>query len=135
MLPTARKLYAASAMAATALAGCSSTRESPTMMAADARPENDDAAPPICTAGETRCDGTDLWTCELGAFVPNEACAVECDAPAECDPCAPELLGNSYIGCEYYAVVTPNSVRSGIFHFAVAISNTSRSPTVVTIEG
>jgi hypothetical protein len=49
-------------------------------------------------------------------------------------PCSNRSLGKSYIGCEYYATVTSQLVNPS-FQFAVAISNTTSSPAMVTIEG
>lgn len=50
------------------------------------------------------------------------------------DPCAPEVLGKSYVGCEYFATVTANAV-DGVYDFAVTISNSSTTEASVTIEG
>jgi hypothetical protein len=47
--------------------------------------------------------------------------------------CAPQHLGQNYMGCEYYPTVTGNEVNS-TFEFAVAISNTTSNATHVTIE-
>jgi hypothetical protein len=49
--------------------------------------------------------------------------------------CAPRLLGQSYIGCEYYATITANLLRVTDFPFAVAVSNASGEPASVTIDG
>ncbi len=48
--------------------------------------------------------------------------------------CSPRNLGTSYIGCEYFPTVTGNEVANE-FDFAVAVSNTTGSPSNVTIEG
>jgi len=48
--------------------------------------------------------------------------------------CAPQYLGQSYIGCEYYPTVTGNEV-DGRFTYAVAISNTSAEAANIHIEG
>jgi hypothetical protein len=75
------------------------------------------------TAADDNCDGTAL-TC-TGSNECNAATG-QCIAA-----CSPELLGNSYVGCDYYPTVTSNSqLNSRVapgqtgFHFAVAISNT-----------
>ena len=59
-----------------------------------------------------------------------------------CDPgtggctgaCAPQVLGNSYIGCEYYPTVTGNTAGTE-FDFAIAIANTASADATVTIDG
>src|SRR3990172_4040423 len=48
--------------------------------------------------------------------------------------CAPQNLGESYIGCEYYAVVTGNAVGNN-FAFSVAVSNTTGDVANITIDG
>ena len=48
-------------------------------------------------------------------------------------PCAPQMLGKSYIGCEYYPTVIGNEVLDA-FQFAVAIGNTTSDPADITIE-
>jgi hypothetical protein len=51
-----------------------------------------------------------------------------------CDgPCAPQLLGRSYVGCEYYPTVTATEVDNN-FNFAVAVSNTTGENADVTID-
>src|SRR5262245_3466397 len=71
-------------------------------------------------------------------------CTAECDPllGLSCDPatgrcdgaCAPDRLGQSYVGCEYYATVTVNDIPLP-FHFAAVISNPGPDPARVTIEG
>src|SRR5690348_11563662 len=48
--------------------------------------------------------------------------------------CSPQNLGQSYIGCDYYATVTGNAVGNE-FNFAVAISNTGAAQADITIDG
>jgi hypothetical protein len=51
-----------------------------------------------------------------------------------CDgPCAPQLLGRSYVGCEYYPTVTATEVDNN-FNFAVAVSNTTSETADVTVD-
>ncbi len=95
----------------------------------------------VCEVGTATCNGNTATVCnESGTgFVD-----VECD-PVQgmtCDPaaggcvgdCAPESLGTSYIGCDYYPTVTGNTAGA-TFDFAVAIANTASSDATVTIEG
>jgi hypothetical protein len=49
-------------------------------------------------------------------------------------PCAPQTLGQSYIGCDYFPTVTGNYV-SAEFSFAVAVANTTNSMATITMEG
>lgn len=48
--------------------------------------------------------------------------------------CDPAVLGESYIGCEYFPTVTGNEV-DGTFRFAVAVSNASGTTAEVRIDG
>jgi hypothetical protein len=48
--------------------------------------------------------------------------------------CAPQNLGSSYIGCDYFPTVTGNTAGT-MFDFAVAIANTSNDTAKVNIEG
>jgi hypothetical protein len=60
---------------------------------------------------------------------------MEC-APDGCKgPCSPAVLGQSYVGCEYWPTVTMNGVFEDSFFFAVAIGSTSPDTTHVVIEG
>jgi hypothetical protein len=94
----------------------------------------------VCTPGTTYCSGDDVQVCNdagdgwqlqetcdgtLGFFchIGNGSCE---------ELCAPENIGPSYIGCEYYPTVTSNSV-STTFNFAVAVANTSAQQATVTV--
>ncbi len=68
---------------------------------------------PTCNAGEGQ-------TCAGGR------CAGRCDQSA---------LGRSYLGCEYWATVTPNSQLAASFQFAVVLSNPQTYPVQVTLTG
>src|SRR5690606_19381158 len=94
-----------------------------------------------CVPGTYRCDGNTLYACHDGSgWDVKDVCDPElgltCDATyGLCDgPCAPEVLGNSYIGCEYFPTVTANHV-STTFDFAIAVSNTSSSPAQIVVRG
>ena len=49
-------------------------------------------------------------------------------------PCALQTLGQTYIGCDYYATQSSQLVNPS-FQFAIAVSNTTSSVANVTIEG
>lgn len=94
-----------------------------------------------CNPGFGTCNGeTSHYCLPDGSGYADEVCdnsiGVVCNADTgRCDgPCAPENLGESYIGCEYYAAVSGNAVGN-MFNFAVAISNTSGYTANVTIDG
>jgi hypothetical protein len=94
-----------------------------------------------CNPGYGECVGDTSHHClPDGSGFTDEVCDVSigvvCNVDTgRCDgPCAPENLGDSYIGCDYYASVTGNAVGNN-FTFAVAISNTSGYPANVTIDG
>lgn len=94
-----------------------------------------------CVPGTGTCNGDVSTVC-----LPDGSGYVDeyCDPVmgSSCDPgagtctgaCTATALGQSYIGCEYYATVTSQLVNPS-FQFAVAISNTTSSPATVTIEG
>jgi hypothetical protein len=71
---------------------------------------------------DTNCDPVQGMTCDTGTGL--------CTGP-----CAPQTLGTSYIGCEYYPTVTGNDVDKTTFDYAVAIANTSSAVAMVTIDG
>ena len=90
-----------------------------------------------CVPGEGTCDGDVATQCKQdGSGFEDIACdpvqGVACEGGACVGACSPAALGDSYIGCDYYAVVTPNLV-STIFDFAVVVSNTSADDATVTI--
>lgn len=93
----------------------------------------DPDAPGTCSGGvSTRCkaDGSGWFqqTCD-----PLQGSACDATSGACTGPCAPDALGTSYIGCDYYPTVTATTVLSQ-FHFAVTVSNPGASPATVTIS-
>ena len=93
-----------------------------------------------CTPGEGTCDGAVAKRCRpdgsgLDETYCDEVQDVVCDAEvgACVGACAPEVLGTSYIGCEYYPVITPNQVDQS-FTFAVVVSNVTDEDADVTIS-
>jgi hypothetical protein len=96
----------------------------------------------LCVPGSYSCDenGNSQQCANDGMSFGD---AVECDQVqgVTCDEnsgtctgaCAPDTLGLSYIGCDYYPTVTANVVATN-FHFAVAVANTSDSPANVRID-
>jgi hypothetical protein len=105
----------------------------------------DDACAPdlgcvLCVPGEGSCEGEGLAKIcnDMGDGYVDETCdtvqGVTCDADlGQCvGACAPDNLGISYIGCDYYPVVTPNVV-SASFNFAVVVSNTSANSAHITV--
>jgi hypothetical protein len=66
------------------------------------------------------CNGAEGLTCVGGR------CVSRCDQAA---------LGRSYLGCEYWAAVTPNSQLSGSFQFAVVLSNPNPYAVTASISG
>lgn len=105
-------------------------------------------------SGDAEDDSID--TCEPGASWCGDGVSRVCKADGSgwiespCDPvqgmgcdidtkvcvgeCTHANLGDSYIGCEYFATVTGNHVHSE-FSFAVAISNTSDTEARIQIDG
>ena len=95
----------------------------------------------VCKPDTGTCNGDNSHAClSDGSGFADEYCdpvmGSTCDANSGIctGPCSDRALGKSYIGCEYYATVTSQLVQPS-FQFAVAISNTTTSPAMVTIEG
>jgi hypothetical protein len=95
-----------------------------------------------CLPGTGYCDGDIAYAClPDGSGHTPQPCdslqGVTCsENVGQCiGACAPESLGNSYIGCDYYPTITPNPLLENIniFTFAVAVANTTNSPATVTV--
>ncbi len=94
----------------------------------------------LCVPGEGTCNGDTLTVCtDDGQGYEDELCdsvqGVMCDADlGKCiGACAPDTLGLSYIGCDYYPTVTANVVATN-FNFAVIVSNTSSNTANVRVD-
>jgi hypothetical protein len=100
-----------------------------------------DGACTLCSGGTGTCNGETSHACSAdgSGFVDIDCdplLGLTCDADVGvCSgTCAPSQLGTSYIGCEYYPVVTANMVDE-IFDFAVVVSNSSTIDATVTFDG
>ncbi len=96
----------------------------------------------LCIPGQGQCDGDNILTCnENGdAWEPGETCdglqGLSCDPDLEQCVGACAGLGLSYVGCDYYAVVTQqhdgyNTAPQN--EFAVAVANTADQVATVTV--
>jgi len=92
-----------------------------------------------CLPGTGSCDGNTAHQCKgdgsgFQDFVCDPVIGSSC-VDGECTgPCAPDSLGKSYIGCDYYPTVTPNTqLANGSANYAVAVSNTTASDATVTV--
>lgn len=93
-----------------------------------------------CVPGEASCSGNVSTVCKGDGsgyltFDCDPVQGVTCNpATGYCEgACAPQGLGQSFVGCDYYPTVLPNVVSTNPFTFAVAISNTTASPANVTV--
>ena len=93
-----------------------------------------------CTPGEGTCNGDVSSVCNnegtgFDEFNCDPVQGVSCNPnTGKCEgTCAPENLGQSYIGCDYYPTVTENELLSGNPHFAVAVANTTNTTANITI--
>jgi IgGFc binding protein len=93
-----------------------------------------------CIPDTGTCAGNVGSYCKAdGSGYTTETCdaleGMTCDnATGRCKgDCAPSALGSSYVGCEYFPTVTANLTDSSVFHFAVAVSNTTSNAATVTI--
>jgi hypothetical protein len=64
---------------------------------------------------------------------PDQGLTCDAVSGACSGPCAAQVIGKSYIGCDYYPTVTANVVSENPFHFAVSVSNTSVNPANVKV--
>jgi hypothetical protein len=95
----------------------------------------------VCRPGTGTCNGNESHTCASdGAGYIDSTCdpmqGVSCDeSTGACvGACAPQNLGSSYIGCDYFPTVTGNTAGTQ-FDFAVVIANTTPDPAMIHIEG
>ena len=94
-----------------------------------------------CVPGTGSCAGESARICKpdgtgyIEVFCdPAQGLACNDDTGLCEGACAPQNLGSTYTGCEYFATVTGNLV-SGQYQFAVVISNVSAAAAQVTIDG
>ena len=92
-----------------------------------------------CVPGSAACDGEVSRVCGADGLThvethcdPVQGLACDLETGRCVGACAPDELGASYIGCDYYPTVTPNVVDP-LFSFAVAVSNTTGAPAKVKI--
>lgn len=95
----------------------------------------------VCRPGTGTCNGDESHACASdGSGYIDSTCdplqGVTCDgATGACvGACAPQHIGSSYIGCDYFPTVTGNTAGTQ-FDFAVAIANTTPESTAIHIEG
>ncbi len=95
----------------------------------------------LCQPNTGTCNGPNATMCKedgsgyIDVFCdPIQGLSCDVDLGLCVGECAPQYLGRSYIGCEYYPTVTGNEV-DGRFTYAVAISNTSGEAANIHIEG
>ena len=105
----------------------------------------DDGSGGPCSDGETRCDGTDFEQCRGGVWTGVEGCVdgQSCNPDVGCidGGCAGEIVGNSYLGCDYLAADLPQWGQStlGIAtiaadqQFAIAVANPWPDPITVRV--
>jgi hypothetical protein len=95
-----------------------------------------------CMPGATQCAGKVAQKCDdLGKWQDLELCddvqGLMCDAQlGQCvGACAANLLGNSYIGCDYYPTTLANlhETQPWNFHYAVVVANTTNAMANITI--
>ena len=95
----------------------------------------------LCVADTGTCTGNVSHACNDGGtgFVdttcdPAEGMTCDANSGLCTGQCAPQNLGTSYIGCDYYPTVTGNTAGTE-FDFAIAIANTTNADATVTIDG
>ena len=95
----------------------------------------------VCQPGTGTCNGDQSHACANdGSGYVDSLCdpqqGMSCNAATgQCGgACAPQNLGSSYIGCDYFPTVTGNTAGT-TFDFAVAIANTTSDAARIQIEG
>ncbi len=94
----------------------------------------------VCQPGSSTCNGDTEHVCNSSGTGwvdhfcdPVQGSSCNPDTGRCTGPCAPDALGDSYIGCDYYPTVSGNIVLD-YFQFAVAVANTSNEVAMVTID-
>jgi hypothetical protein len=86
-----------------------------------------------CIPGSGTCSGNNGTLCKSdGSGYVTNTCdpqlGLSCNGGVCLGDCSPSNIGQSYIGCEYYAVTMSNSLLAqSTFPFAISVSNTSTS--------
>jgi hypothetical protein len=93
----------------------------------------------ICTPDSRFCQGDVARKCKPdGSGFKDEECdpllGSACVDGGCTGPCAPEAVGRSYVGCDYFPTVTTNGMPLQTAHFAVAVSNTTPDEATVTVS-
>lgn len=101
---------------------------------------DDDLGCVSCVPGTADCVGDTSYLCRedgsgYDAIFCDPVQGVGCEIDTgRCEgACAPQYLGKSYIGCDYFPTITGNEVNAN-FEFAVAVANTSTVVATVTVE-
>jgi hypothetical protein len=100
----------------------------------------------VCMPGLSRCGITagreqQVESCRAdgGGWNPGPTCdtaqGMACTGGRCASRCDEAALGRSYLGCDYWATVTPNSQLGTAFDFAVVLSNPQTYPVQASITG
>ncbi|WP_157069973.1 IgGFc-binding protein [Sandaracinus amylolyticus] len=93
-----------------------------------------------CLPNEVRCDGETIEVCDAAGsgWTRGATCdpstGQRCSADGCVDLCARAAEDRSYLGCEYWPVVTRNAPLPREFTFAVAIANPQLVPAVIVVD-
>lgn len=93
-----------------------------------------------CVPADVRCDGETLEVCDASGAgwsrgaTCDAAAGLRCSREGCVDLCARAAEESSYIGCEYWPVVTRNGQLDPGFRFAVAVANPELVPAQVVVE-
>ena len=89
-----------------------------------------------CDPGTNVCQGNDVYSCAtagtVGALI--KSCGqLSCSGGGCVDACAQARASRSYVGCDYWATVTPNSVAAD-FSLGLVVANSREQPAIVTVS-
>ncbi len=93
----------------------------------------------VCDPGSGSCNGNVATLCNsLGSGTTTTTCDGQLGLSCQAGVCVGDCsnIGESYIGCEYYAVTMTNpALAQSTFPFAIAVSNTTNKNATVNITG
>lgn len=97
----------------------------------------------VCRANTFRCQGDNVEQCRFDGSGWEHIATCDSAAGQMCsaslgicrDACSDAAASNSYIGCEYWPVVTSNSQVASEFTPAIVVANPQQSAASVTVTG
>jgi hypothetical protein len=92
-----------------------------------------------CVPGQVTCDGETVHLCNMTGTASTTGPTCDPSTGQHCGPggcadlCAQAVDNHSYIGCEYFPTVLPNSELNPLFRYAIVIANPQLVPAEVQV--